>query len=146
MSEEQQGQETMFTEEQVNEQIEKAKRDWIEKELNPIVAERDELAKYKPKEKTEAEKAIEAREKELFQKEVNIELKSAGLEQFADFFNVQDIEELKGKIEKFQGILNEMKLDNSYQPTDHKHTDEYSNAKSKGDTLGMIKSLFGANN
>ncbi|MBU9720552.1 MULTISPECIES: hypothetical protein [Bacillaceae] len=131
-----------FTQEQLDEAIQNAKTEWKEKELNPIVSERDELIKYKPVEKSEEEKALETKHQELIQKEIELELKSVGLDKFADFFNVQKVEDLKPQVEKFQSILNEMKINSAYQPTDHKNTDEYSTAKGKGDTLGMIKALF----
>lgn len=131
-----------YNQEQLNEAIEKAKQEWIEKELKPVLAERDELLKYKPKELSEEEEAIKAKEQELFQKEVLLILKENGLEKFAEFFYVESIDELKEKIKKFQSILDELKLSYAYVPTDHKQTDQYSQAKSKGDTIGMIKALF----
>lgn len=131
-----------FTKEQVDEAIKNAKTEWTKNELNPIVTERDNLIQFKPVDKSEGEKAMETKQNELFTKEIELELKSEGLDKFADYFNVDKVEDLKPQVEKFQSLLNEMKIDNSYVPNNHKQTDQYSNAKSKGDTLTMIKSLF----
>lgn len=124
------------------EQVDKMKTEWKENELDPVVAERDELLKYKPKQKTEQEIALENKEKELLKKEMMIELKTNQVEDFADFFNVTTIEDLNKQIEKLKKILDNRKVDSSYKPSDHKQTDAFSVAKSNGDTLGMIKALF----
>ncbi|UOE57292.1 hypothetical protein [Cytobacillus oceanisediminis] len=139
--------EISFTQEQLDEAIQNAKNDWVEKEFNPVVAERDELLQFKPKELSEEEKAFQTKQQELFQKEVSLELKSAGLEKFAEFFNVQKIEDLQPQIEKFQGLLNEIKVEMGYVPADHKKQNEYDVFATKGDTKGMIATklskLFG---
>jgi len=111
--------------------------------LQPLQEQIKELEKYKPVEKSDAEKAIEAKQAELWQKEVYLTLKEAGLSDFAEFFNATDAESLKKQIDKFNEVLKARKIDSSYRPTDHKATDKYSQAKSKGDAQGMIKSLFG---
>lgn len=128
-----------FTQEQVNELLAQEKSKWESDVLNPI---QQELHQYKPAEKSDAEKALEQKQADLWQKEVSLTLKSEGLEAFAEFFNVNDTDELNVKVKKFKAIINDMNIDNSYKPSDHKSTDKYSNAKSKGDTLGMIKALF----
>ncbi|MFD2703923.1 hypothetical protein [Salibacterium lacus] len=136
---------TTYSEEQVQEQIEQAKQQWKENELNPVVQERDELKQYKPDEKSEEQKKVEQKEKELFEKEVNIELQQKGLEDFADVIQVSNKEELNNMIEQLEKVVNQRKLDNSYQPENHKQSDEYSNAKSNGNTKDMIKALFSSN-
>ncbi|KZZ85646.1 hypothetical protein [Bacillus sp. SJS] len=125
------------------EQLDSLKQEWIEKELNPIQSERDELLQFKPKEVSEAEKALQEKQQELWNKEVNIELKSAGLEKFADFFVAENTDQLKEKIEKFNILMDEFKVANGYVPSDHKQTTQYDQAKQTGNTKGMIKSLFG---
>ncbi|MDA6111504.1 hypothetical protein OSJ99_25315, partial [Escherichia coli] len=84
---------------QLDEAIQNAKNEWVEKEFNPVVAERDELLQFKPKELSDEEKAMQTKQQELFHKEVSLEIKSAGLEKFAEFFNVQKIEDLQPQIE-----------------------------------------------
>lgn len=129
-----------FTQEQVNEMLEIAKKEWLEKELIPIQSELEEVKSKLPKTLTEEEKALQTKQQELFQKEVNLTLKEKGLDKFADFFNVEKIEDLQVKIEKFQTTLKELKLDNSYKPNDHKNTDEYSKFEKEKNTTGMIAS------
>ena len=135
----------MFTQEQLDHAIQNAKNEWIEQELNPIVTERDGLLQFKSKEKSESEIALETKQQELFTKEVLLELKSAGLEKFADIVKVTNSDELVTTIETLTSIVNEIKVENGYVPDNHKSTDAYNTAKSKGDTKGMIKSLLGLN-
>ncbi|WP_366162633.1 hypothetical protein ABXS71_06170 [Bacillus infantis] len=132
--------EISFTQEQLQEEIGKAKNEWMEKELNPVIQERDGLLQFKPKDLSEEEKAFKTKEQELFQKEVTLELKSAGLEKFADFFNVQKIEELQPQVEKFQSLINEMKVEMGYIPSDHKKSDEFTKFEKDKNTVGMIGS------
>lgn len=130
--------EKTFTEEQVNQMIENAKKEWIEKELNPIIAERDELLQYKPKELSDEEKALQQKEQELFKKEVELELKSAGLEQFKDVIKVENEKELQETIKTLTKIVNEIKMSTGYIPKDNLKDDEYNFYAKKGDTKGMI--------
>lgn len=135
--------EISFTQEQLQEEITKAKNEWIEKELNPIVTERDELLQFKPKDLTDDEKALAAKEQELFTKEVELELKLAGLEHFASIVKVSNTDELKEVIQSLTKIVNDIKVSTGYVPNDHKQVTAYDQAKQQGNTKGMIKSLFG---
>ncbi|MDH4618079.1 MULTISPECIES: hypothetical protein [Brevibacillus] len=126
----------IFTQEQVNEMLATAKNEWIENELNPI---QTELTKYKPAEKSDAEKALEAKQADLWQKEVTLTLKSEGLDAFAEFFNANDSDELTAKVNKFKSIINDMNIDNSYKPSDHKSTDKYSQHEKSNNVVGMIE-------
>lgn len=116
------------------------KNKWVKDELEPIQNQVKELEQYKPVEKSDAEKALEQKEKELFDKEINLYLKENGLAEFCEFFNVQNMDEVKDKTEKLNKILEGKKLNNSYVPGGHKSTDAYSKAEKNGDTLGMINS------
>ncbi|WP_066639689.1 hypothetical protein [Desulfolucanica intricata] len=118
------------------------KNKWVEQELTPLQNQVKELEKFRPLEKSDKEKALEAKEKELFDKEVNLYLKENGLAEFSEFINVQNMDELKEKAEKLNKILESKKLNNSYVPDNHKSADAYSNAKKQGDTVSMIKALF----
>lgn len=129
-----------FTQEQVDEMLVNAKSEWIEKEFKPIQTELEEVKSKLPKTLTEEEKALQTKQNELLQKEVSLTLKEKGVDKFADFFNVEKIEDLQPKIEKFKSILKELKLDNSYKPNDHKNTDEYSKFEKEKNTTGMIAS------
>lgn len=139
--------EISFTQEQLDEAITNAKNEWVEKELNPIVTERDELLQFKPKDLTEEEKAIQTKQQELFDKEVSLELKSAGLEQFSSIVKVGDSEELKTVIESLTSIVNDIKVSLGYIPDNHKQQNEYDTFAQKNDTKGMIATklskLFG---
>lgn len=125
-----------FTQEQVNELLQQEKTKWESDVLNPL---QQELLQYKTVEKSDAEKALEQKQVELWQKEVNLTLKSEGLDAFADFFKVNDIDELTAKIQKFKQIINDMKIDNSYKPSDHKSTNKYSQHEKSGNVVGMIE-------
>lgn len=136
-----------FTQEQVQEQIEQAKTQWKEQELNPIVAERDDLLQYKPKDLTDEEKAMQQKQQELFNKEIGLELKAAGLEQFKDVIKVNDSEELQSTIKALGKIMNDIKLSTGYIPKDKAKDDEYSKFEKDGNVQGMIATklskLFG---
>lgn len=112
-------------------------------EYDAIIAERDELLQYKPVEPTEEEKAFATKQEELWAKEVALTLKENGLERFADVIQVKDTEELNKTIEILNDVMDEIKVENAYVPTDHARTSQYDTAKQKGDTQGMLKSLFG---
>lgn len=125
-----------FSQEQVNELLQQEKTKWETEVLNPV---QQELVKYQPAEKSDAEKELEQKQADLWQKEVNLTLKEEGLNAFAEFFNVKDSEELTAKVKKFKEIITNMKIDNSYKPNDHKSTDKYSQHEKSGNVVGMIE-------
>lgn len=136
-----------FTQEQLDEAIQNAKKEWIEKELKPIIMERDELLKFKPKELSDEEKAIEAKKQELFEKEVALTLKENGLEQFANIIKVKNTDELNEVVKTLSQIVNDIKMSTSYVPTDKAKQNEYDTFAKRGDTKNMIamklSKLFG---
>lgn len=107
-------------------------------EYDVILAERDDLLQYKPKELSEEEKVFQTKQ-EAFNKQVlEFAIKEAGLSDFADFIqNQEEIEAFKGLVKK---IEDNVKKDLAYKPENHKQTDEYSQFEQKGDTKGMIGS------
>ncbi|WP_136606452.1 hypothetical protein [Paenibacillus dokdonensis] len=130
-----------FTTEQqayIDQMLSDSKATWETEILTPLMTERNDLLQYKPVEKSDSEKALEQREQELFKKELSIELKASGLEDFADFINVGKVDELKSKIEALNKILEARKVNTSYVPDDHKQTSAYDQAASKNDVTGMI--------
>ncbi len=136
-----QEQEVTFNVEQqtkIDGMLEDAKKQWEDEFLNPIISERDDLMQFKPVEKSDVELQLESREKELFQKEINYTLKESELEDFAEFFNVHNVEELQAKITKLNTILNDRKIKNSYVPENHKSQSQYEQAQSKGSVKDMI--------
>ncbi|MFI2857554.1 hypothetical protein ACH6EH_10445 [Paenibacillus sp. JSM ZJ436] len=132
-----------FTQEQVNELVTAEKAKWETEILAPMMTERNDLLQFKPVEKTDAEKAIEQREQELFQKELSIELKASGFEDFADLLSVSSVDELKTKIDTLKGILETRKVNTSYVPGEHKQTSAYEKAASNNDVVGMIGAKLG---
>lgn len=88
----------------------------------------------------EAEKAqkIAEKEQELFQKQVQLTLKENGLEKFADIVKVNDENELADVVKKLTAIVNEIKIETGYIPTDHAITDEYSKYEKEKNVAGMI--------
>ncbi|WP_003545429.1 hypothetical protein [Desulfotomaculum nigrificans] len=128
---------------EIEKMIAEQKQKWAEEELAPLQKQVKELEKFKPKEKSEIEIALEKKEKELFEKEKNLILKENGLQDFADFFVVNDTEQLNKQIEKLNKILEARKLNNNYIPEGHKQkADSYTQAKKKNDLQGMVKALF----
>ncbi|MNH46220.1 hypothetical protein D3C79_1089030 [compost metagenome] len=49
---------------------------------------------------------------------------------------------MQNKIDKFTKLLDARKLNNTYEPDNKRPTTAYDSARSKGDTVGMIKALF----
>lgn len=90
---------------------------------------------------------LERREKELFEREMQSSLKGAGLEKFQEIINVKTHEELDIVMTKLTAIMNEMKIENSYQPTDNAKQDSYTQAIQSGDVKNAINfklaNLFG---
>jgi hypothetical protein len=132
--------------EQQQEQQTELQNETVDKsEYDKLVAELEEVKAKLPKELTEEEKALQQKQKELFDKEINLTLKENGLEQFQDIIKVANVDELKETIKKLNKIVNSIKIEVGYVPEDHKQVTAYEQAKQKGDTKGMIKSLFGLN-
>lgn len=132
-----------FTQEQVDELITAEKAKWETEILTPVMTERNDLLQFKPVEKSDAEKAIEQREQELFKKELSIELKANGLEDFAELLSVSNMDELKTTIDALKNILEIRKVNTSYVPGDHKKTNAYEQAASNNDVVGMIGAKLG---
>jgi len=91
----------------------------------------------------EKQKEIEAKQQELFQKEVRLTLKENGLEKFADIVKVSNEDELKDVVKKLTTIVNEIKIETGYVPANHKQMTAYEQAKKQGNTKNMIKAIFG---
>lgn len=122
------------------EQVDSMKAEWVKQELDPLKAQIAELEQYKPVEKTDAEKELDKKAAELWQKEISLTLKEHGLQEFAEFISATDEKELTKQVETLKAILAKKGLDNSFRPSEHKQTDKYSLAESKKDTAGMIAS------
>lgn len=86
----------------------------------------------------EKQKEIEAKQQELWQKQVQLSLKEAGLEKFADIVKVSNEDELKDVVKKLTSIVNEIKIETGYVPADHVKTDEYSKYEKEKNVAGMI--------
>lgn len=132
--------------EQQQEQQTELQNETVDKsEYDAIVAELEEVKSKLPKDLSDEEKAIQQKQKELFDKEIHLTLKENGLEQFKDIVKVSDNDELKETIKQLNKIVNDIKVSVGYVPQDNKKVTAYEQAKQKNDTKGMIKSLFGFN-
>lgn len=86
----------------------------------------------------EKQKEIEAKQQELWQKQVQITLQENGLEKFADIVKVSNEDELNDVVKKLSQIVNEIKVETGYVPSDHAKTDEYSKYEKEKNAAGMI--------
>jgi hypothetical protein len=111
-------------------------------EISLDIKEHNKLLQYE-RELTDKEKIIEAKQQELWQREVSLCLKENGLEKFVDIVKVSNEDELKDVIKKLTAIVNEIKIETGYVPSDHKQMTAYEQAKKQGNTKNMIKALFG---
>lgn len=109
-------------------------------QYDALVTELEEVKGKLPKELSDDEKAIQTKQAELFNKEVQLELKSAGLDKFASIVKVGDSDELQETIKTLSQIVNDIKVSTGYVPNDHKQQNEYDVFASKKDTKGMIGS------
>lgn len=78
---------------------------------------------------------------ELWNERIELRLEKAGLLEFRDFITVEvgDKELLESKINQLSEIVEGIKSQNTYVPTEHKSVDAYSIAKNKKDVIGMLK-------
>jgi hypothetical protein len=114
--------EGLFTKEQVNEEINKAKENLSEevktKYTKQIKLLEDELIKYKPVEKSDTEKALEARESDISKKEKMFKVKESLSQNSlsSDFYEVI-YEELDddARVNKLAEIVNNLVLDGSFK-------------------------------
>lgn len=130
--------EETFTEEQVQEAIADAKIEWVNNELDPIVAERDDLLQYKPKDLTDEEKAFKQQQQDFFNQKVEFQLEKSGLSHFKDVIKVENDEELEEVIGKLGQIVKQVKLDSGYVPDNHLKDNEYDRYAKEGNVSGMI--------
>lgn len=135
-------QDQVFTQEQVNELLVAERGKWEIETLQPLQQAHDDLLQYKPKEVDEKEVEHQKRMKELHDKEIEMELIFSGLQDFKEFLYSDTMDEFHDKLKRFNKLLADKKIDNSWKPDSHKQTDAYTHAKSQGDTLNMIKALF----
>ncbi|RIJ65316.1 hypothetical protein [Rummeliibacillus sp. POC4] len=139
---------------QVNEEVETTEQ--VETEAHQTVSKADydalkaqleELQGKIPKEPTDAEINLKKREKELFDKEVNLTLKENGFGQFTPLIKVQNTDELDNAIKLLQEIYKQNKVNSSYIPSGSTSTTQYEEAQAKKDAQGMISAklskLFG---
>lgn len=132
----------------VDQLIANAKNEWETNVLAPVVAERDGLLQYKPKQKTDEQKEIARLKAELNHQKIVSQLKSANLDDFIDLVNFSEDEiETQRQIDKLNNLLEQRKLNNSYEPDNKRPTTAYDQSAAKGDTVGMLQSklskLFG---
>ncbi|QHZ55901.1 hypothetical protein M655_009765 [Brevibacillus sp. NSP2.1] len=114
----------------------------IEDLMKPLRDEIERLNKERDESVPKAEIEYQNRMKELWQKEVNLELKLEGLHDFAEFFFVEEghYEELEAKIKRFKEVLGKRDLNNGFVPESHRSADKYTLAEKSKDTKAMIGS------
>lgn len=136
-----------FTQEQLDEAIQDARLEWVNNELDPVVAERDNLLQYKPKDLSEEEKALKQQQQDLFNEKVEFQLEKNGLTQFKDVIKVENDEELENVVKGLSQIVNDIKVSTGYIPKDNAKDNEYDKFVKEGNTQGMIATklskLFG---
>ncbi|GGA11915.1 hypothetical protein GCM10008018_66240 [Paenibacillus marchantiophytorum] len=118
---------------------------YTESEIEDLIKPfKDEVERLRSNDESasKAEINLQNRSKELWSKEVAIELKLQGLSDFAEFFAVDENnrEELEAKIKKFNEVLGKRELNDGFVPESHRSADKYSLAEKSKDTKGMINS------
>ncbi|WP_122645120.1 hypothetical protein [Enterococcus mediterraneensis] len=88
---------------------------------------------------TDREAEFSAREQALFDRQVELELKSEGLEDFAPLIHATNEAELIEQVNKLKELVNKRKLNNSYKPSDHNSASQYSQAVKNRDVLSMLR-------
>jgi molecular chaperone GrpE len=136
--------EKVYSQAELDQSLTDAKNQWLNDEFNPLKSEVESLRTKVPKELSDDEKAQQQKELDLFNREKNLTLREAGLGDFADFFHVEKVEDLDGKIKAFNQILKNKKLDNSFKPSDTKHTDKYSKYEKEKNVSGMLSEKLGS--
>ena len=123
----------------VTEEVEQVEEVKSKKTLDEVLDQTNETMD-KIQENLDLMKEIEEREAALFQREVKSSLKDAGLEAFEEVINVENHKDLETVMTKLTKIMNDMKIESSYQPTDNAKQDAYSIHTKNKDTKGMIGS------
>lgn len=95
----------------------------IEERLERINTEQDEL---------------QQKQKEFFDEQKKYQFEKNGLSAFEEVIKVGNYEELNATIAKLTKIVNDIKVANSYQPTDNAKQDAYSVHTKNKDTKNMI--------
>lgn len=132
-------------------EVEESKQTEVEPEVETVKVEEEVDEPVVEETKTEEingeQLSQEFKEKydAIWQRQVELELKLAGLEDFAEFLDTdeQDIDVLQSKIKKFQSILGKRELSTGYIPPDHQSADRYSLAEKNKDSKGMIATKLG---
>lgn len=75
-------------------------------------------------------------------KDVELKLAQKGLSEFNEFFSNVQPDKLDEQIEKFQSLMKQTEISNSFKPTSHKQDDAYAVAQSKGDVKSMLAQKF----
>lgn len=116
---------TETTQEQQQEQQQQDQQQVDMKTYLELVAKMEKMEQTLANE-AEKQKEIEAKQNELWEKEVQLTLKENGLEKFANIVKVSNEDELADVVKKLTAIVNEIRIETGYIPADHTKTDEYS--------------------
>jgi len=117
-------------------------------EVIEVIEDTPEMVVAETNDETVTDKEIEyqSRMKELWQKEVTLELKTEGLHDFAEFFLVEENnrDSLEQKIKTFKQILSKRDLNDGFVPDGHRSIDQFSIAEKNKDSRAMISSKISA--
>lgn len=111
----------------------------IQIQLDSIVSRLNDTDDHIP---SDAETALSEREYALFQRQIQLELKTEGLEEFAEFIHAENEEELLAQVGKLKELKGKLKAENGYKPSEHNAVSEYANAKKNKDVRSMIRTKF----
>lgn len=111
----------------------------IQSQLDSIVNRLNDTDDHLP---SDAETTLNERENALFQRQIQLELKAEGLEEFADFISAENEEELFAQVAKLKELKGKLKADNSYKPTEHNASSDYAKALKNRDVKSMIRTKF----
>lgn len=120
----------------------------VVEEVIEVIEDTPEMVVDATNEETVSDKEIEYqnRMKELWSKEVAIELRMEGLSDFSEFFLVEESnrDSLEQKIKTFKQILSKRDLNDGFVPDGHRSTEQFSLAEKNRDSRAMISSKISA--
>ena len=136
---------TVVEEVEVSEKVVKEVRDNQTGEVSTDLVKdsNEELKKQMEERQAQFEKdeqAHQERMKVLWEKEVNLELQMAGLQDFVEFLHFEqgDSKAMYAKIKKFQEVIGKHELGAGIVPSNHRSADKYTLAEKNKDTKTMI--------
>lgn len=122
---------------EANANLEKIQKTLEENEVDEVV---ENIKKDAEELRKSLEDEVEELKQKLFKQEVSSTLKDNGLEMFEGLVHVDDAKQLDEVVHKLTQIVNDIKLSNSYIPSDNAKQDAYTQHANNKDTKNMIGS------